>query len=95
MNTPYKKHEEVQKAKVNKDTIYLNHFISFVSNSWSNVISEERRLYLKNAYRVLLTRDRQGMVMFIPQGSDTDPSRKHEYYDRTYEYLRYVGVEEI
>ena len=68
---------------------------NFVGNSWNNVGSEERRLYLKNTYRVLLTRARQGMVIFIPQGSDTDHTRKHEYYDRTYGYLRYVGVEEI
>lgn len=68
---------------------------SFVGNSWNNVGSEERRLYLKNTYRVLLTRARQGMAIFIPEGSDTDHTRKREYYDRTYEYLRAVGVEEI
>ena len=60
-----------------------------------NVASEDRRLYLKNAYRVLLTRARQGIAIFIPEGSDTDHTRKREYYDRTYEYLRAVGVEEI
>lgn len=68
---------------------------NFVGNSWNNVGSEERRLYLKNTYRVLLTRARQGMAIFIPEGSDTDHTRKREYYDRTYEYLRAVGVEEI
>lgn len=68
---------------------------NFVGNSWNNVGSEERRLYLKNTYRVLLTRARQGMVIFIPRGSDTDQTRKHEYYDRTYEYLMMVGLEEI
>lgn len=68
---------------------------NFVGNSWNHVSSEERRLYLKNTYRVLLTRARQGMVIFIPEGSDTDHTRKCEYYDRTYEYLRAVGVEEI
>ena len=68
---------------------------SFVGNSWNNVGSEERRLYLKNTYRVLLTRARQGMAIFIPEGSDTDHTRKREYYDRTYEYLCAVGVEEL
>lgn len=68
---------------------------NFVGNSWNNVGSEERRLYLKNTYRVLLTRARQGMAIFIPEGSDTDHTRKREYYDRTYEYLCAVGVEEI
>ena len=68
---------------------------NFVGNSWNNVGSEERRLYLKNTYRVLLTRARQGMAIFIPEGSDTDHTRKREYYDRTYEYLCDVGVEEL
>ena len=68
---------------------------NFVGNSWNNVGSEERRLYLKNTYSVLLTRARQGMVIFIPNGSDTDHTRKHEYYDKTYEYLRLIGLEEI
>ncbi len=57
--------------------------------------AEEKRLYLKNAYRVLLTRARQGMVIFIPEGSDTDITRKREFYDKTYAYLRKIGVEEI
>ena len=57
--------------------------------------SEEKRLYLKNAYRVLLTRARQGMVIFIPEGSDTDHTRKKEYYNKTYQYLKEVGLNEI
>lgn len=68
---------------------------NFSGNKWQNVKSEERRLYLKNAYRVLLTRARQGMVIFIPEGSDTDNTRKREYYDGTYEYLRSLGIREI
>ncbi len=62
---------------------------------WNNVASEERRLYLKNAYRVLLTRARQGMVIFIPKGSDDDKTRSRKFYDRTYEYLKEVGLREI
>ena len=66
---------------------------SFIGNRWQNIASEERRLYLKNAYRVLLTRARQGMVIFVPKGSDTDETRKPEWYDSIYEYLAAVGVE--
>ena len=68
---------------------------NFVGNRWMNVNSEERKLYLKNAYRVLLTRARQGMAIFIPRGSDMDETRKQEYYDRTYEYLCNMGMQEI
>lgn len=65
---------------------------SFVGNRWNRVASEEKRLYLKNTYRVLLTRARQGMAIFIPAGSDTDDTRKREYYDRTYDYLKKIGI---
>ncbi len=68
---------------------------NFSGNKWQNVNSPERRLYLKNAYCVLLTRARQGMVIFIPEGSDVDNTRKREYYDGTYEYLRSLGIREI
>jgi len=68
---------------------------SFVGNKWQNIRKEERKQYLKNAYRVLLTRARQGMVIVVPEGDSQDPTRMHEYYDSTYEYLRSVGFEEL
>ena len=68
---------------------------NFVGNRWTNVNSEERKLYLKNAYRVLLTRARQGMAIFVPEGSDDDQTRRREWYDGTYRYLKSIGIEEI
>ncbi len=68
---------------------------SFKGNKWERIIKEERKKYLKNAYRVLLTRARQGMVMVIPYGSKQDPTRKREYYDSTYNYLKEIGFETI
>ena len=68
---------------------------NFVGNRWNKVGSEEKRLYLKNAYRVLLTRARQGMAIFIPEGDDADQTRKREYYDGTYEYLKSLGLENM
>lgn len=65
---------------------------SFVGNRWTNVGSEERRLYLKNAYRVLLTRARQGMAIFVPGGNDYDQTRKKSHYDGIFEYLREIGI---
>jgi hypothetical protein len=55
----------------------------------------QRQKYLKNAYRVLLTRARQGMVIFVPEGSGEDRTRKHAYFDHTYEYLRSLGIPEL
>ena len=68
---------------------------NFVGNRWNSVSSEERKLYLKNAYRVLLTRARQGMVIFIPKGDNADHTRKQDFYDRTYEYLTGLGLIEL
>jgi hypothetical protein len=76
---------------VNGEWTYNN----FVGNRWTNVSSEERRLYLKNAYRVLLTRARQGMAIFVPDGSDDDKTRNREWYDGIYEYLKEIGIFEL
>ena len=70
-------------------------YYNFVGNRWNSVSSEERKLYLKNAYRVLLTRARQGMVIFIPKGDGADHTRKRAFYDGTYEYLRDIGITEV
>lgn len=68
---------------------------NFVGNRWNAVSSEERKLYLKNAYRVLLTRARQGMAIFVPYGNKSDATRPPEFYDGVYNYLKSIGVEEI
>ena len=68
---------------------------SFVGNSWQRINKEHRRLYQKNAYRVLLTRARQGMVIVVPTGDSKDPTRLPSFYDGTYRYLRSIGICEI
>ena len=68
---------------------------SFRGYRWERVKKAERRQYLLNAYRVLLTRARQGMVVFIPDGDPDDPTRPSEFYDRTFEYLREIGIPEV
>ncbi len=64
----------------------------FKGNKWQNINNIERKKYLVNAYRVLLTRARQGMVIVIPEGNNEDHTRKSEYYDSTYEYLKKIGI---
>jgi hypothetical protein len=66
---------------------------SFVGNKWNNINKEERKLYLKNAYRVLLTRARQGMIIVVPEGDKEDPTRQADFYDSTYDYLKVIGFE--
>lgn len=68
---------------------------SFVGTRWNNVRAKDRQTYLKNAYRVLLTRARQGMVLVVPEGDTADPTRAPDYYDRTFAYLSGIGFESI
>ncbi|MDZ4709585.1 MAG: DUF2075 domain-containing protein [Saprospiraceae bacterium] len=65
---------------------------SFVGSNWQNINKPERKKYLINAYRVLLTRARQGMVIVVPNGNIDDHTRKSEYYDPTYNYLQSIGI---
>lgn len=64
---------------------------SFVGDKWNQIKKTERQMYQKNAYRVLLTRARQGMVIVVPEGDKEDPTRSPAFYDPTYEYLQHIG----
>jgi Uncharacterized conserved protein (DUF2075) len=67
-------------------------FHDFRADRWCNIASPDNRRYLRNAYRVLLTRARQGMVIFVPPGDPSDPTRSPEFYDSTFNYLTDLGV---
>ena len=68
---------------------------SFSGSSWSKVNKKIDQDYLKNSYRVLLTRSRQGFIIYVPMGSDEDATRNPAFYDETYAYLKSIGVVEI
>jgi DUF2075 family protein len=68
---------------------------SFKGNKWQKIKKIERQIYLKNAYRVLLTRARQGMIIVVPEGDNDDHTRKIDYYDPIFNYLKTIGLEEI
>jgi DUF2075 family protein len=67
----------------------------FRGNRWINIATPENRRYLLNAYRVLLTRARQGMAIFVPPGDLNDPSRSPEFYDSTFQFLTDIGIPTI
>jgi hypothetical protein len=67
----------------------------FSGTRWSAIGDPERRRYLANAYRVLLTRARQGMVIFVPPGSPIDRTRAPSLYDPTYDFLVECGIQEL
>ena len=68
---------------------------SFRGNRWIRILKQERQTYLKNAYRVLLTRARQGMVIVVPEGHTEDPTRDPKFYNKTYQFLKSIGLAEI
>ena len=67
----------------------------FKGTRWNTIRQDERRKNLVNAYRVLMTRARQGMVIFVPEGDSYDKTRSAEFYDGTYKYLKSVGFSEL
>lgn len=68
------------------------HFQNFKGSKWQNVNQEAVKKYILNAYRVLLTRARQGMIIYIPEVDNTDLTRPNIKYDLTYEYLKSCGL---
>ena len=72
------------------DTGYSYH--DFRGDRWTNIGNRDNRRYLLNAYRVLLTRARQGMVIFVPEGEAEDPTRHPALYDRTFRFLCDSGI---
>lgn len=72
-------------------------FYKFRGSNWNKRNKEEQKRYLLNSYRVLLTRARQGMVIFVPKGvdADEDPTRKQEFYNGIYNYLLSCGLKEL
>jgi hypothetical protein len=67
----------------------------FRGDRWCNISNADNRVYLRNAYRVLLTRARQGMVVFLPPGDINDPTRLPRFFNSTFNYLRELGIPEI
>jgi len=65
----------------------------FRGTRWTRIAQPDRRRYLENAYRVLLTRARQGMVLVVPEGDPEDPTRDRRFYDPTYDYLQSLGLQ--
>ena len=68
---------------------------NFSGSKWQSVHDLEKQKYIANSYRVLLTRGRQGIVIFVPEGDDADPTRKKNFYDQTYNFLKICGIGEI
>lgn len=72
-------------------------YYNFRGTRWMHRNKGEQQRYLVNSYRVLLTRARQGMVIFVPKGVDEeeDYTRKRQFYDDIYEYLLKCGLKTL
>ena len=68
---------------------------TFKGSRWNKIRSKEAQSYQINAYRVLMTRARQGMIVCVPEGNPDDHTRLPEFYEGTYKYLKSIGIEEI
>lgn len=72
-------------------------FFCFRGTRWNHIKREQRQRYLKNAYRVLLTRARQGLIIFVPEGADPDKdaTRDKKFYNGIFKYLKKCGITEL
>lgn len=68
---------------------------AFKGSKWNKIRSKNAQSYQLNAYRVLMTRARQGMIICVPEGTPDDNTRLPEFYDGTYKFLKLIGLEEI
>jgi len=62
------------------------------SSKWSSNVNIDMQRFILNKYRVLLTRAREGIAIWIPSGSDSDLTRPEKEYDKIYEYLKSCGL---
>lgn len=84
--------------RLSKDGMSWQHFQLRSGTQWQKINKEINKEYQINAYRVLLTRARQGMVIVVPNGDNSvppDETRKPEWYDGIYNYLKAIGLKEI
>lgn len=84
--------------RLNKDHTKWSHHQLRSGTNWQNINKPINQEYQINAYRVLLTRARQGMVIVVPHGDNgvpPDETRKPEWYDDIYNYLKEIGIKEV
>lgn len=67
----------------------------FKGTKWQNISSPEIIKYLINSYRVLLTRARQGVIIYVPYGNIEDITRPPHIYDGTFQFFKSIGIEEV
>lgn len=70
-------------------------FRNFTGTEWKTARQEEKQRYILNKYRVLMTRARQGLIIWVPEGSKDDRTRDPDFYDPIYEYLKSCGIPEL
>lgn len=70
-------------------------FKSFSGTSWQENKGSQEQMFLLNTYRVLLTRAREGIIVFVPEGDSADYTRLPEFYNPIFTYLKECGMHEI
>ena len=70
-------------------------YFRFSGDKWKNINNHDDKKYLLNSYRVLLTRARQGMIIFIPKGDNSDETRLTKFYDGVVDYFCECGIQKL
>jgi len=72
---------------------WLSRKFSKMASKWSNIKQESQETFRRNAYRVLLTRAREGIVIYVPAGDSQDPTRNPAEFDATADFLLACGAQ--
>ena len=67
----------------------------FTNKTWRENHNAVKHAYMLNGYRVLLTRARQGMIIYVPEPTSEDQSRLHNELNHTAEFLIACGAEPV
>ncbi len=70
-------------------------YFQFSGTKWNKIAIAHGKRNLRNSYRVLLTRARQGIIIYVPTGNEEDVTRKPSYYNDIFDYLKKCGLSEI
>lgn len=78
----------------NKESRWIPRKFNQMTSKWTEIAPDDQRLFRKNSYRVLLTRARQGIVIFVPTGNLDDPTRQPSEFDETATFLLKCGAQQ-
>ena len=71
------------------------HYLKFAGNAWENIEDDQEKTFLLNRYRILLSRAKNGMVIWVPPGDEFDKSTLPRFYNGVAEFMQNCGIPKL